>query len=1420
MLWTVLREKEVAMDRKKMIFARFLLSLAFVGVFATAGFARTWSTEDVYAPKYFYSYKKAIALDSSGYPHMVYGSDHLYYAYFNGTSWQYETIDDSPGTGSYASIALDGSDKVHISYCDGRLKYATNASGSWLTEIADPFSGIRTNTDIAVNSSGRVHITYLDTGGGVYNVKYATNASGSWQQEFVGGFHWHYYDTSIDVDSSDHVYICFTGSTGGLTLATRGPGGWGLQEIDAGTKPSLSVDLSDKLHIGYSYGNQIRYATNLPGEWETSSLNVSEEATRVTLAVGPSGSVHIAYKGQSTGSIKYVEYDKESQDPWSGPDDIVEGGSPSIVVDASDVLHLGYMTELALHYATNVTAGSWSWQSQTIDIRGYAGHSSLAIDRSDNVHISFATEAGLKYTTNRSGGWAIEDIDPVGGYSSIAVDFAGSVHMSYHDQEAHELKYATNASGSWVILTIDNDWQVGGRNYIAVDTTGYVHIYYYANIIGVGSFLRYATNNNKGSWSCNNVEGIDYDVVPDTIVVDSSGHAHICYFDNTHKLKYAHNTSGSWTIEELPFSTDYLKGIALDTMNYLHLAYKIGDVVMHASNAGGSWTTESVGTQGENINIAVDSFGRVHLSFLGGIQGEDHLKYAVKVHDGWEIERVDCYIGAITYEYTTGLALDSSGRAHLSYLHAFNKDLKYASSGLWVTFTVNTGDLVNRSATSIAIDSSDYAHMSYQSWSSSKRDSLGYATTKGDSWATQEVDQFMEPGQFSDVARDSSDKVHICYYEEIYRQLKYATNASRDWVTVDLENRGSATGTFCSIAVDPLDRVHISYYDADNHEVKYATNASGSWATETVEGGVDSNGGRTSIAVDPLGHAHISYNYDRHLKYATNSSGTWVSQVVDNVALVFGLTSIAVGPSGYVHISYRDATSGNEALKYATSLSGGWATEALDSSANSIGSSNSISLDTFGHVHISYNFYDGTKNELRYVSNASGSWETETVDNQGNVGQYNAIAVDSRGTVRVSYCDSTNNTLKYASRVFLGSRPVYEEDQVNDADPDWSRGCGFPPCGLKSMFQSFTPSLSTLGAVELQLRAGGSFPEIGYRTSIRLRAESPTGTVLGTGGSFVPGPLSAGDKRTVRFQFVPEIVLSPGETYIIDWECPDEGGTIITWLAAGDNPYSGGTAFGCTGAAIENGDFLFRTYAAVNTLQGEGTTLWLVDPKTQMTSVILTFEEVTQAGITGMVTSTIGPPPPSDLILGSPPTYYDVTTTALFSGEVQVCVNYSGVTYLNESLVTLLHCDNGTCVDVTTSVDTQQNIVCGTVDTLSRFVIVEPLGLEVTVDIKPEDYTNRISLKSKGVVPVAVITTPEFDAHIVDPSTVLFAGADPVRWKIKDVDKDGDADILFHFKTQDLDIDDRSVAAGLAGYTFENTYFTGVDTVNIVSNKK
>ena len=78
--------------------------------------------------------------------------------------------------------------------------------------------------------------------------------------------------------------------------------------------------------------------------------------------------------------------------------------------------------------------------------------------------------------------------------------------------------------------------------------------------------------------------------------------------------------------------------------------------------------------------------------------------------------------------------------------------------------------------------------------------------------------------------------------------------------------------------------------------------------------------------------------------------------------------------------------------------------------------------------------------------------------------------------------------------------------------------------------------------------------------------------------------------------------------------------------------------------------------------------------------------------------------------------------------------------------------------------------------------------IEVVVNILPAS----INPKSQGVIPVAILTTPEFDATSVNPLSVRFgpAGATEAHGKghLEDIDGDGDIDLLLHFGAQESGI--------------------------------
>src|SRR5206468_952246 len=137
----------------------------------------------------------------------------------------------------------------------------------------------------------------------------------------------------------------------------------------------------------------------------------------------------------------------------------------------------------------------------------------------------------------------------------------------------------------------------------------------------------------------------------------------------------------------------------------------------------------------------------------------------------------------------------------------------------------------------------------------------------------------------------------------------------------------------------------------------------------------------------------------------------------------------------------------------------------------------------------------------------------------------------------------------------------------------------------------------------------------------------------------------------------------------------------------------------------------------------------------QLGQVTLTFANVTAAGDTTLTTSAEGPAPPTGFKLGNPPTYYNLATTASFSGSVTVCTNYTGIAFDNEASLKLSHFVDPNWVDATpVSLDTATHTICGSVTSLSPFAIFEPAiepfaAFAAKVEIEGERHEREFKVK-------------------------------------------------------------------------------------------
>lgn len=106
----------------------------------------------------------------------------------------------------------------------------------------------------------------------------------------------------------------------------------------------------------------------------------------------------------------------------------------------------------------------------------------------------------------------------------------------------------------------------------------------------------------------------------------------------------------------------------------------------------------------------------------------------------------------------------------------------------------------------------------------------------------------------------------------------------------------------------------------------------------------------------------------------------------------------------------------------------------------------------------------------------------------------------------------------------------------------------------------------------------------------------------------------------------------------------------------------------------------------------------------------------------------------------------------------------------------------------------------------------------VHVDIQPE----HINPRSRGKVPVIILSTEAFDATAIDPDTVTVAGAHvdikpngTTASSFEDVNDDGLLDLVIHINTTDLQLTSLISEVRVEGFTFGGKFFWGTDTIEV-----
>lgn len=235
-----------------------------------------------------------------------------------------------------------------------------------------------------------------------------------------------------------------------------------------------------------------------------------------------------------------------------------------------------------------------------------------------------------------------------------------------------------------------------------------------------------------------------------------------------------------------------------------------------------------------------------------------------------------------------------------------------------------------------------------------------------------------------------------------------------------------------------------------------------------------------------------------------------------------------------------------------------------------------------------------------------------------------------------------------------------------------------------------------------------------------------------------------GDLAPVNISNTPDLYESypriSGDRVV--WLCEDpDGSGVYTWSVGDSAPTKISDWAGSVGGSFER-PAVSGDRVVWSGLHGNASDVFTAVPVEHPYSVTLPptgirldFESVTDSGASFATASTGHAATAGFRILRNG--YYDITTTASFTGFVTITIPYdeSDLSGVNESNLKLMHWKNNGWEDITVSVDTVNNTITGRTDSFSPFAVMAPTaGASVSTPA-----SSSWSLALVGVVGIGVV---------------------------------------------------------------------------------
>jgi hypothetical protein len=346
-----------------------------------------------------------------------FGLGQLRYASPTGTGWTVSpAIDQAADVGSYVSMKLDQNQRAHISYYDDLLDdlwYAKWNGSSWEKFKIDSVGAVGRYTSLALDSNGNPRISYYDDSNG--RLKYAAYDGAMWWIQSIMGAELG-IQSSLALDNAGNPRVAFFDSKNlDLKVAVWAPSGktWVIRTVDSqddvGRWPSLAIDAANQMHISYYHATAqgLKYAKLNPDGSAIAEriflTGMRGIGNYSSLALDGGGNPHIAFFNDDADDVMYIYYQNgwqpiQTVDAWG-----IVGWNPSLALDAGGKAHISYYdySQRRLRHAYSTGSG---WVVSVVDNAGEVGeYSAIAVQGGTVPLIAYydRTNGDLKFASSR-----------------------------------------------------------------------------------------------------------------------------------------------------------------------------------------------------------------------------------------------------------------------------------------------------------------------------------------------------------------------------------------------------------------------------------------------------------------------------------------------------------------------------------------------------------------------------------------------------------------------------------------------------------------------------------------------------------------------------------------------------------------------------------------------------------------------------------------------------------------------------------------------------------------------------------------------------------------------------------------------------------------------------------------------------------